>query len=343
MILPWHETLWNDIAGRREKLPHALLLHGQRGTGKAAFAKLLANALLCESPSFEGKACGKCLACGWMNSGTHPDFHLVQPETDDAEAATAEPAGDEKEKEKKQKHITILQVRELISSVSLSAGRGGMRVVVVRPAETMNVNAANALLKTLEEPPPRTLFILVSHQPQKLPPTVRSRCLKIAMPMPTREQAIQWLKEQGVSEPEICLAQAGFAPLLALELNEPEYREKRLAFLDQIADTQRNDPLALAERVEKEKTELAWILNWLQTWVYDLESARMAGAVRYHPDFFDKISQLANIPEVSKLLEYQHELTKARRAVNHPLNMRLVLEQLLLSYWQTMKRRPHHG
>lgn len=343
MILPWHAELWKDLSERRENLPHALLLHGQAGTGKGAFAEFLARALLCESSLANGEPCRKCLACGWMNHNTHPDYHLVQPEMEETEIAPAETSGDEKEKEKKRKYITIPQIRGLIESVTLSAGRGGMRVAVVQPAEAMNVNAANALLKTLEEPPPRTLFILVSHQPQKLPPTVRSRCLKVVMPMPSREQAMQWLEGQGVAEPEICLAQAGYAPLRALLLNEPEYREKRLAFLNQIADTPRNDPLALAEKVEKEKIELPWVLNWLQTWVYDLTSAGMAGTVRYHPDFFDRITRLANDVEFFKLLEYQHELTKAQRMVNHPLNLRLVLEQLLLSYWQTMKRRPHHG
>lgn len=341
MILQWHAALWADISSKRENLPHALLLHGQAGTGKSIFAQFLARALLCESPLEDGTSCGKCLACGWMNSGAHPDFHLLQPENDEAESGQGEASGDEKEK--KRRYITILQVRGLIETVLLSAGRGGMRIAIIQPAEAMNVNAANALLKTLEEPPPRTLFILISHQPQKLPPTVRSRCFKVAMPMPGREQALHWLEDHEVTEPAICLAQAGYAPMRALEFNEPEFREKRLTFLNQIADTQRNDPLALAEKVEKDKIELVWILNWLQTWVYDLASAAMFGTVRYHPDFFDKISRLASGTEIFKLLEYQHELTKAQRAVSHPLNLRLVLEQLLLSYWQTMKRRPQHG
>lgn len=343
MILPWHESLWQDISTRRESLPHALLLHGQAGTGKVAFAEYLAKTLLCESPAETGNACGKCLACGWMNSGSHPDFHLVRPKTEEMETPAGESGTPADEKEKKQKNITIGQIRELIESVTLSAGRGGMRVVVIHPAEVMNVNAANALLKTLEEPAPGTLFILISHQLQKLPATVRSRCLKIAMPMPSREQAVCWLQGQGVPEPAVCLALAGFAPLRALELNEPDYREKRHAFLSQIADTQHNDPLTLAEKVEKEKTELAWILNWLQTWVHDLGGAKLAGRIRYHVDYMNIISRLANDLEIHKLLEYQQELTKAQRAVNHPLNLRLVLEQLLLSYWQTMKRRPQHG
>lgn len=340
MIYQWQENLFQELLGNKEGLPHAQLLYGQAGIGKRDFADAYARALLCESPAANGGACGKCVACGWLAVGTHPDFRLLQPDSEAGESEAPAPIAEEAivEKGKKQTLITVAQVRTLIESVNLSSSRGGRRVVLVYPAEAMNVNAANALLKTLEEPQPGTMFILVSHQLQKLPATVRSRCLKIAMPAPTRGQALEWLARQGVKNPEISLAQAGNAPLRALDLTTGDYPEKRAAFLSRLEEAQNVDPVALAEMGEK--MELAWVLNWLQTWVYDLVAARTTGTIRFHLDFSNKIIMLASTVNLLPLFDFQRDLLSAQRALNHPLNTRLLLEQLLLTYWQIMNRKP---
>lgn len=338
MIYKWQENLWKELLGNKEGLPHAQLLYGQAGIGKRDFAEAYARALLCESPADDGSACGRCVACGWLAAGTHPDFRVLQPDSEagegDAPAAAEEAVA---EKGKKQTLINVAQVRNLIDSVSLSSSRGGRRVVLVCPAEAMNVNAANALLKTLEEPQPNTMFILVSHQMQKLPATVRSRCLKIAMPAPPRGQALEWLAGQGVKNPEISLAQAGNAPLRALDLMTGDYQEKRATFLSRLEEAQNVDPLALAEMGEK--LELAWVLNWLQTWVYDLVAARTTGTIRFHLDFSNKIIMLASTVDLLLLFNFHRDLLGAQRALQHPLNTRLLLEQLLLTYWQIMNRK----
>jgi DNA polymerase-3 subunit delta' len=338
MVYIWQENLWRELIGRKVSLPHAMLLHGQAGIGKRDFAETLAHALLCESPGADGMPCGHCVACGWLAAGTHPDFRVLQPDSE----ATAESADNEEAKEEKGKKPSILinvaQVRELIESVSTSASRGGMRVILICPAEAMNTAAANALLKTLEEPPLNTLLMLVSHHAQRLLPTVRSRCLKVAMPAPSVSQALGWLAGQEVAEPEICLAQAGFAPLRAIGLNDGDYREKRLTFLSRLEEAKNIDPFALAEAGEK--LELAWTLNWLQTWIYDLISAQATGKVRYHLDFSAKIIALSGKIDILQLLGFQRDLLSAQRSLHHPLNVRLLLEQLLLSYWQIMNRKP---
>ncbi len=335
MIYPWQSKRWQEIIERRQSQSHALLLYGQSGTGKRDFAEHFAHAMLCEDPDSGGIACGRCAACGWLAAGTHPDLHLLCPDSEtSAEASGTDDA--KEDKEKKQNHlITVAQVRELIGSVGLSASRGGMRVILLHPAEAMNVQAANALLKTLEEPPSNTLFILVSHQLQRLLPTIRSRCLKIAMPVPSRRQAHEWLQAQGVAEPEVSLAQAGFAPLRALALSDAGYREKRAAFLASLDE--KLDPFALAEM--SEKLELAWVLNWLQTWVYDLLCAHATGKVRYHQDFSDKLTAMADAINIPRLLGFQSDLIVAQRSLHHPLNVRLLLEQLLLSFWQSVNRK----
>ena len=214
--------------------------------GKLDFARALAQGLLCETPLPSGEGCGQCLACGWLAQGNHPDFRSVEPE------ALAD-NGDEGEGKGKKpsRQILIEQVRELAGLVNLSTHRNGMRVILIHPAEAMNVNAANALLKTLEEPPPHTLIILISHHAQSLLPTVRSRCRKVDFAVPPLEQSMNWLRAQGVADPAPLLAQAGNAPLAALALAADESQEVRRGFLTQLARPQALDPLGLAEKSEK--------------------------------------------------------------------------------------------
>lgn len=337
-IYPWQTALWRQLISARQDLPHALLLQGKRGIGKVDLARDLAQALLCESPLADGKACRQCAACGWFAAGSHPDFRLVEPEG--ADASAAEPAEGERSTEKKAGSlITVSQVRELMDFINLTTHRNGMRVVLIHPAEAMNVHAANALLKTLEEPPPRTLFLLVSHQPQRLLPTVRSRCRKIDSPVPSPAVSIQWLQEQEVANAPLCLAQSGNAPLEAQFLSLPAYQEQRGRFLTWLSEPERLDPLALAEQAEK--FDLAWVVNWLQKWVYDLVGVKLTGQVRYQADFSQKINLLADKVNRVRLLAYQRDLSSVYRTLQHPLNHRLVLEQMLVAYWQLITPQEH--
>ncbi|MBI3939049.1 MAG: DNA polymerase III subunit delta', partial [Betaproteobacteria bacterium] len=146
----------------RTRLPHALLLIGPEGTGKLDFATFLAQSLLCEAPAPGAEACGKCPACGWFAAGNHPDFRLVQPEALE-QKAEGEGAPDEKPSSRQ---IAVEQVRGLSHFIVLSPHRRGLKVILMHPAEALNVNAANALLKNLEEPPAGTLFLLVTHRPR---------------------------------------------------------------------------------------------------------------------------------------------------------------------------------
>jgi len=320
-------------------LPSALLLHGRGGIGKFHLAYTLAQALLCESPLDSGEPCEHCGACHWFKIGGHPDFRLLEPEAQNAAAdSTGETAEQGKATDKKaSQFITVAQIRELADFVNLTTHRNGLRIILVHPAETMNVHAANALLKTLEEPPPGTLFILVSHQPQRLLPTVRSRCQKINAPLPVRAEALQWLREQEVAEADACLAQSGYAPLAALRLSAEDYQLKRGQILEQFGAPDRFDPLTLAE--QGDKMELAWILNWMQQWVYDLASIGMAAQARYQTESPAEMIRLAKTVNLIELFRFQQELLTAQRALHHPLNSRLVLEQLFFSYWQLVNRQ----
>lgn len=334
--LPWQQSLWQQLNQDRSKLPHALLFSGRKGIGKLAFARALAQGLLCEAPQPDGQACGRCQACGWFLQGNHPDFRLVEPEI----LSESEP--DPKAKGKKpSKEIKIDQIRVLSELVNLSSHRNGLRVILIHPAEAMNSASANALLKTLEEPPPLTVIMLVSHQIQSLLPTVRSRCLKIAFPLPTFEQGASWLAGQGVAAPESLLAQAGNAPLAALELVDEEIQALRRGLLSQLASPQTFDPVAWVEKNDKQ--DLPSLVRWLQQWVYDLLACHMGLPLRYQLDYQDEIRALASRLNLSDALRVQQALLGAQKNVHHPLNAQLFLEQMLLSYADMFENGLKHG
>src|SRR3954471_4942060 len=212
----WNEPILNRI--QREGLPHALLIHGAQGVGKLALAERIAQLVLCEAPPEAKKPCGQCDGCRWFLGGNHPDFRRVEPEAL-MPAAEVEEGGDAPAPARRAKpsfDIKIDQVRELADFLHIGSHRGARRVALVHPAEAMNPSAANALLKGLEEPPAAAMFILVSHRPSRLLATVRSRCVSLPVPIPAREAALEWLRADGLKDPERWLAYAGGAPLRAI-------------------------------------------------------------------------------------------------------------------------------
>ncbi|HJU25721.1 MAG TPA: DNA polymerase III subunit delta' [Rhodanobacteraceae bacterium] len=213
---PWQTAAWSTLAARAERgsLPHALLLAGAGGLGKRAFAENFVRARLCEHPR-SGHACGTCRACALLAAGTHPDRILVTPETNER---TGKPRTE----------IIVEQIRALSARLAMSAQLGGWQIAVIDPADAMNPAAANALLKTLEEPSASSLIVLVADQPWRLPATIRSRCQRIDFAAPSWNEALAWLRTQGVREPEPALQAAGGNPGRALvyaQGDEPARRE----------------------------------------------------------------------------------------------------------------------
>ena len=248
-LYPWQYEPWQRWIGLRSRLPQAILLKGPQGIGKFDFAMNISQSLLCGNPLADGLACHGCPSCHWFQQETHPDFRLLQPDAlADAEEGEEREAG----KKKPSRQISVDQIRALGDFVSLSSHQGGHRVVVIHPAEAMNTYAANALLKTLEEPSARMLIILVSHKPQQLLPTILSRCLTLAIPMPTLEESTAWLNQQGINNPAEMLAQAGFAPLQAVRIaEEAAESDEYNRFLQAIRQPAKFDVFALAEQLQK--------------------------------------------------------------------------------------------
>lgn len=336
-IFSWHSDPLCEVLRRRNSLPHAFLVQGREGIGKVEFARALSQSMLCENPGNDGLACDECPACHWFVEGNHPDFREIVPEALQAESASGESgeAGAESAKpEKKSEQITVDQIRGIGSLVTLSSHRDGFRVLLIHPAEAMNPAAANAILKTLEEPTPRTLILLVANRPARLLATVRSRCQKLLVPAPGEPEALAWLKAEQIENPEILLAQAGGAPLLARNLADTDYQKQRRAFLIALGDPARSDWLSVA--VGLEKSDLRQVVNWLQTWCCDLILQKSVAQVRHHPDFISAVAQVADRAPLRALFHYESMLRSARRNISHPLNARLLLEQLLLSYADTV-------
>lgn len=332
MIYPWQADDWTHLQQLRANWPHALLLHGRAGIGKLQFAQHLAQSLLCESPLQNREPCGHCVACLWFSQGNHPDYRAVLPEALAGELISDEkPDADDAKKSKvPSKEIKIDQTLALMSFLSVSSHRGGARVVLLYPAEAINTFAANALLKTLEEPPAGVTFILVSARIDRLLPTVISRCRQWPMTLPRPETAIPWLAAQGVEQPAALLAEAGGAPLTALALASDENRSPRDFALTQLAAGPACDAFACAESLHK--LPVPMVLGWLQRWIYDLLAQKMAQRPRYFPGASKGLERCAAQLDNDRFAQFQKSVTRQRAVENHPLNSRLVLEELFFGY-----------
>jgi DNA polymerase-3 subunit delta' len=326
-LLPWHAATAAALLSRRERFPQALLIHGPRGIGKHALALALAQGLLCEAPSGDGLACGRCPGCRYAVAGRHPDLlrlELVMTNEETGELEAVET-------------ITIDRVRTLIEAVQLSSHRQRAKVGVVAPAERMNAAAANALLKTLEEPPPGTYFVLVSDQPGRLPATIVSRCRRLQAPRPTRDEAITWLEAQGIADAALVLAQAEAAPLAALVHADPRVQEERRLWIASLAAPERLSVTGLGARIDAAKKDerrarLGWVIDWLLAWTADLALVAAGSPPRRNPDAAAALATLAPRLAPPALFRYHRSLLRQRALLAHPLAPRLVVEALLIDY-----------
>ncbi len=297
---PWNEPLLESLKHRAGRLPHALLIHGAQGVGKLALAEKIVQLLLCEARDAARKPCGACEGCRWYAGGNHPDFRRLEPEAlaPQPDAAEEEEGEAPARRGKPSLEIKIDQVRELADFLNIGSHRGGLRIALVHPAEEMNVNAANALLKALEEPPAGAVFLLVSHRPARLLPTIRSRCVALPVAIPPKEAALQWLSAQGMPDAERWLAYAGGAPLRALMLRAPAPVEDR--------------------------DELELLAEALQKSALDRAFAALGAEAKYR----------TGAPPVPRArgnawLAYARQLGKDRPLCRHPLNPKLFSAELI--------------
>lgn len=319
MDLPFQSDAWNRLLGQLDRLPHALLLHGPQGVGKLHLAERFAQLLLCEAPGSRTAPCGGCDGCRWFLAGNHPDVRFVEPETMARQSAREEEdEGAEKQKRKPSAEIRIEQVRALADFLNLVSHRGRRRVAIVHPAEAMNPHASNALLKSLEEPPAAAVFLLVSHRPSHLLPTIRSRCIPTPIPLPDAAAARRWLEAQGVAEAARWLAFAGGAPLRALEYATGERGQR----IDRILDALGRGELAELEGAnDREALEL--LAEALQKHAVDSALASFGLPRRFTPP----VASAATARRA--WLSYAREMGRNRALARHPLNARLHASEML--------------
>ncbi|GAB4507777.1 MAG: DNA polymerase III subunit delta' [Sulfuricaulis sp.] len=318
---PWHDALWAALARQFDQLPHGLLLQGRPGLGKHAFAVQLAQALLCEQP-LAGVACGKCHGCHLFSVGTHPDLSGVGL-VDDA------------------KSITVDQIRVLGDFLSLRPHTATRKVVVISPAEAMNINAANSLLKLLEEPPLGSMLLLVTSHPARLPATIRSRCSRLLFRLPVPSVGQAWLRTRPETRNQSSqlLDLAGGAPLLAEILVQEEFPSIRAKLLQDLADLSqgREHPVTCAARWKGLGT--ARVLGWLHGFVSDQIKIRMGAseATLLNPELAKQVAQEKNKYKISDLYGFIDAILENYRQLNSPLDQLLMLEDILIR-WVRLSR-----
>jgi DNA polymerase-3 subunit delta' len=299
------------------RLPHALLLHGAPGVGKFALAERFAQLLVCEGRAQALDPCGKCDGCRWFLAGSHPDIRYLEPENMGRYAAVAEEGDEPKAKEgKPSNQIKIEQARALGDFVHVVSHRGGQRVAIIHPAEDMNTATANSLLKNLEEPPAGAVFLLVSHRPARLLPTIRSRCVPVPVPLPDSKAAAAWLAAQGLKNPERWLAYAGGAPQRALEYATGERGEVIERILRAIASGDRS---ALGD--VKNREELEPLAEVLQKLALDRAFSILAGRSKYGGG--------GTSGNARAWLAYARQTGRFRTLARHPLNPKLFAAEML--------------
>ena len=327
---PWVTPVLGRLPSDAGALPRALLLAGRPGLGKRDCALFLAQSLLCETKRTTLQPCGTCPSCHLYQAGNHPDLRVLEVGQDEEEGVSAAEEAEPGPAKKPSKQIAVQAVRALAELATISAHRGGAKVICIIPAEAMHVSAANAVLKMLEEPPGNTFFLLVSHQPERLLPTIRSRCFHLTFALPDSEPALLWLKGQGLEKANLALAQAGYAPLGALERARDEaFWQQRSRLLDTLVpDT--FDPLHAADCAESIEGPL--VAELLAQWAYDVVALHSGGNVRYHLDYAGSLHQAARVMPIQEIMRWYDTVIQFGRVARHPLNKRLAMESLLSGY-----------
>lgn len=308
--MPWHAEHWERLQARRRRdaMPHALLLCGPAGLGKRDFMHRFVRGLLCEQ-AVDGEACGRCRSCLLLDAGTHPDLVMLS-------------FGLRKDGVQRS-DIVVDQIRGLSARLAMASQFGGWQVACIDPADGMNTAAANALLKTLEEPSPSTLLLLVADAPWRMPQTIRSRCQRIEFQLPSREQALAWLQAQGVKDAAAALDAAGGNPGMAKAWAE----EGALARRQEV----RKDLAALAAgRGEAMEVVRRWLDNEPEQRLW---FAAQAAADEARGRATAGGGPLASQLDAESLDDWYRAANQARDALRGPLRGDLLLLELL-SRWR---------
>ncbi len=323
--LPWQSELWTRVneARRHGRLAHALLLAGPRGLGKRSFARRLAASLMCESVATDGRRCGECRGCRQFDAGSHPNLTWLTREFN-------------QKTDKEKRDISMEQLREMMERLSLSSHYGQARVVVIDPADALNVNGVNAVLKTVEEPPTGLHILLISERPMALAATLRSRCQRLNFQIPPAADAVAWLRAHAPAlDAATALREGGGAPMTALAAEESGSFELHRAWRDQLlaVASQKAEPLAAAGRLAPAGTKLSpeLVQDWLRQFQRVLHQLLRALAGVGDEGSWDGLATRLGSGHIEQLLA---ETIESQRRVSGNANPQLTVESLMISWWR---------
>jgi DNA polymerase-3 subunit delta' len=327
LALPWVADVWNRVTQQAQidRLGHALLLVGQEGTGKRLVLREFSQYLLCSSG--DNKPCGQCGSCKLFDAGSHPDLLMVEPEE----------AG---------KQIKIEQIRKVTDFVNTTAQLGNKKVVLLGPAEAMNQNSSNALLKSLEEPSAHVTLLLYSHQPSSLLATIKSRCQQHTLYPPSWDQGLQWLQDNcQESGLDSLLRLAKGAPLKALSMVEQDVHVQYMQFCQGMKDLQ-NGQAVWSELMAKWK---GWdtqnILQWFYEMLLDVQKAKSGlSAAEYSvpemASITENVAQTVSYGQMQGLIDKLVNAQGAVRSTANP-NAQLLIETLIIDWLGLLGQAQH--
>lgn len=320
MLFEWLRPAFGQLVQRREQFPHALLLYGPEGIGKQELALQVGKSLLCDKPGADGTACGTCSHCRLIAAGTHPDWFIVGLELNDSGKLSSE--------------IKIGQIRDLCQSLTQTRHSARYKIAIIHPAERMNRNAANSLLKTLEEPVPGTLLLLVSSRPSRLPATVRSRCQQLRVQAPDAASVKGWLRQQyGATDTDALYAASGGSPVAAGEIVDGGLLPVRSEVLKDMRAILAGSMNAVAMAEKWKDSDPRWILSWLAGWLEDLILLHQGGRQAVlNGDLIGALTELSGRADPVKLFDLHERVLQARQLLDSSVNHRLLYEDLLLQW-----------
>ena len=320
VILPWQKNNWDLFSAylKQQRIPQALMICGRPGLGKVQLARQIAQSLLCNRSLDSGIYCDTCHSCTLFKAETHPDFLFLEPETE-------------------AKNINVTQIRSLISKLQLKPQFDSYRIIIVNPAELLNQSAANSFLKCLEEPAEKTVMLLVTDKPSKLPATIISRCQKMKLFTPDKQLAINWLQQQKIpGDLPVLLSIALGSPLLAEKYAQQQLLSLRNHCFEQWIELahQHAEPVTIAEEWLQHSDEP--LIGWVISWIIDIIKIQYHTDISnlYNPDLKQSLQELSQKLNLQGLFEFYDKLLQSKTNPGSNLNRQLFFEEILINWSQ---------
>ncbi|BCG49731.1 DNA polymerase III subunit delta' [Candidatus Profftella armatura (Diaphorina cf. continua)] len=328
-LYPWQYDSWEKLQKLRLSLPHAILFYGAKGIGKKYLIDIFIQSLLCENFDKNNYICEKCNSCIWFLKKNHPDFRYVHPEI--FEQSLLDNDKKNKNLNNHSKEIKIDQIRELANFINTSSHYSKIRIVLLYPADTLNHNAANALLKMLEEPPLNSFFILLCNKIDNLLKTILSRCYKFILKSPNKNESLEWLKQKNISNPDILLSEQGGGPLIVFNNTKNKKYDLLLNKLKEfLIKSDIEYALNISEKLQK--IPILIIFELIQRWIYDLFLLKITNINRYYPHYKNKLNQLAKKTDQYRLLYVLKKFNEKRLIINNSFSSNLLIKDILITY-----------